>query len=86
MVPEETRLHELERNLEPMGGPMVPTLVRRQYQKLKDGRDRIEDEEWGMLVELVSIQVERVWGRRLPSGTRAMLRKVCGLTAPGMKV
>ena len=85
MLPEERRLCDIERNLEPLGGPMVPTLVRRQYLKLKDGRDRINDEEWGMLVELVSIQVEKVWGRRLPSGTRAMLRQTCGLTATGVK-
>jgi len=75
------RLTAIESNLAQIGGPIAQSLVRRKYHQISAGRESISEPDWEMLVESVSIQVERVWGRPLPVGTRAMMRRLCGLTS-----
>lgn len=75
------RLTDLESNLAQIGGPMAKGLVRKGYREISAGREALSPPEWETLVETVSVQIERVWGRRLPNGTRAMLRHLCGLTS-----
>ena len=75
------RLTAIESNLVQIGGPIVQSLVRRQYREISAGRESISVPDWELLVESVSVQVERVWGRPLPKGTRAMMRGLCGLTS-----
>ena len=78
------RLTAIESNLVQIGGPIAQSLVRRQYREISAGRDTISLPDWELLVESVSIQVERIWGRPLPRGTRAMMRGLCGLTSPAV--
>jgi hypothetical protein len=65
---------------------MAKTLVRKGYREISGGEGPLTPLEWETLVETVSIQIERVWGRRLPNGTRAMLRSLCGLTSSRNRV